>query len=163
MATVRNDGKARLAVDIGGTFTDLALEHAGGMATAKVLTTPRAPEQGVMEGVEAILSRSDAFVTNAAEKLFTYALGRPLQYFDKPTVRAVVRKAAPSDYRFSSLVLGVVTSDAFQMKMKKMNIILQRKNGMIMMIHLVINKLIKLKDLFLMKKNKEYFNGYQGS
>ena len=49
---------ARLAVDIGGTFTDLALEHAGGMATAKVLTTPRAPEQGVMEGVEAILSRS---------------------------------------------------------------------------------------------------------
>ena len=46
---------ARLAVDIGGTFTDLALEHPGGRATAKVLTTPAAPERGVLEGVAAIL------------------------------------------------------------------------------------------------------------
>jgi N-methylhydantoinase A len=46
---------ARLAVDIGGTFTDLALEHPGGRATLKVLTTPAAPEQGVMTGVRAIL------------------------------------------------------------------------------------------------------------
>jgi N-methylhydantoinase A len=44
-----------LAVDIGGTFTDLALEHAGGRSTAKVLTTPVAPERGVMEGVRGIL------------------------------------------------------------------------------------------------------------
>jgi hypothetical protein len=58
-------------------------------------------------------------VTNAAEKLFTYALGRPLQYFDMPTVRGVVHRAAQNDYRFSSLVLGVVSSDAFQMKMKR--------------------------------------------
>ena len=68
---------------------------------------------------QALLSRSDAFVTNATEKLFTYALGRPVQYFDMPTVRGVVRRAARNDYRFSSLVLGVVSSDAFQMKMKK--------------------------------------------
>ena len=67
----------------------------------------------------ALLSRSDAFVTSATEKLFTYALGRPVQYFDMPTVRAVVQRAAQNDYRFSSLVLGVVSSDAFQMKMKK--------------------------------------------
>ena len=46
---------ARLAVDIGGTFTDLALEHAGVRTTAKVLTTQAAPEQGVIEGVPAIL------------------------------------------------------------------------------------------------------------
>jgi N-methylhydantoinase A len=46
---------ARLAVDIGGTFTDLALEHEGRRVTAKVLTTPAAPEQGVMHGVRAIL------------------------------------------------------------------------------------------------------------
>src|SRR5580704_14306182 len=45
----------RLAVDIGGTFTDLALEHAAGRVTAKVLTTPAAPERGVMEGVRDIL------------------------------------------------------------------------------------------------------------
>ncbi len=47
---------ARLAVDIGGTFTDLAIEHAGRRTTSKVLTTPDAPERGVMEGVRAILA-----------------------------------------------------------------------------------------------------------
>ncbi len=46
---------ARLAVDIGGTFTDLALEHAGKLTTLKVLTTSSAPEQGVMTGVRSIL------------------------------------------------------------------------------------------------------------
>src|SRR5579862_6525974 len=46
----------RLAVDIGGTFTDLALEHAGGLATAKVLTTPAAPEEGVMTGVRNVVA-----------------------------------------------------------------------------------------------------------
>jgi N-methylhydantoinase A len=46
---------ARLAVDIGGTFTDLALEHGGQRTTTKVLTTPAAPEQGVLNGVRAVL------------------------------------------------------------------------------------------------------------
>ena len=49
---------ARLAVDIGGTFTDLALEHDGIRTTIKVLTTPAAPEQGVMAGVRDILRLS---------------------------------------------------------------------------------------------------------
>ena len=49
---------ARLAVDIGGTFTDVALEHAGGRSTTKVLTTPAAPEEGVLTGVRAILASS---------------------------------------------------------------------------------------------------------
>ncbi len=49
---------ARLAVDIGGTFTDLALEHGALRQTAKVLTTPEAPEQGVLAGVRAILRQS---------------------------------------------------------------------------------------------------------
>ena len=47
--------RARLAVDIGGTFTDLALEHGAARSTVKVLTTPDAPERGVIEGVRAIL------------------------------------------------------------------------------------------------------------
>src|SRR5450756_2278521 len=46
---------ARLAVDIGGTFTDLALEQGGRRVTAKVLTTPAAPEKGVLAGVADIL------------------------------------------------------------------------------------------------------------
>jgi len=49
---------ARLAVDIGGTFTDFALEHAGRQATLKVLTTPAAPEQGVIDGVRTILQQT---------------------------------------------------------------------------------------------------------
>jgi N-methylhydantoinase A len=48
--------RTRLAVDIGGTFTDLALEHPGGLATTKVLTTSAAPEAGVMSGVRIILA-----------------------------------------------------------------------------------------------------------
>jgi len=48
--------RRRLAIDIGGTFTDLALEHPGGRSTTKVLTTPGAPEEGVMSGVRIILA-----------------------------------------------------------------------------------------------------------
>ncbi|MEN0077087.1 MAG: hydantoinase/oxoprolinase family protein, partial [Paracraurococcus sp.] len=52
------DTGARLAVDIGGTFTDLAVECGDGRWTAKVLTTPAAPEQGVLEGVRVVLERA---------------------------------------------------------------------------------------------------------
>ena len=47
---------ARLAADIGGTFTDVVLEHAGRRRSAKVLTTPRAPEEGMLEGVSRVLA-----------------------------------------------------------------------------------------------------------
>ncbi|WP_349367723.1 hydantoinase/oxoprolinase family protein [Salinarimonas sp.] len=49
---------ARLAVDIGGTFTDVALEHAGRTVTTKALTTPRAPEEGVMTGIGRVLEEA---------------------------------------------------------------------------------------------------------
>ena len=77
------------------------------------------PVKGPADLRAALLSRSDAFATNVVEKLFTYALGRPVQYFDMPAVRAVVHRAAQNDYRFSSLILGVVSSDAFQMRVKR--------------------------------------------
>ena len=48
--------KARLAADIGGTFTDVVLEHAGRRHSAKVLTTPRAPEEGMLEGIGKVLA-----------------------------------------------------------------------------------------------------------
>ncbi|MEK6243471.1 MAG: hydantoinase/oxoprolinase family protein [Pseudomonadota bacterium] len=47
---------ARLAADIGGTFTDVVLEHAGRRHSAKVLTTPRAPEEGMLEGIARVLA-----------------------------------------------------------------------------------------------------------
>jgi len=56
MPTVRNT--ARLAVDIGGTFTDVVLEHDEGRVTVKVLTTPDAPEIGVLTGIRSILGTS---------------------------------------------------------------------------------------------------------
>ena len=68
---------------------------------------------------QALLSRSDAFVRTATEKLLTYALGRAVHYYDMPVVRSVIRDAARNDYRFSSLVLGIVKSAPFQMKVKK--------------------------------------------
>jgi hypothetical protein len=77
------------------------------------------PLQGPADLRKALLTRSDAFVTTATEKLLTYALGRPIEYYDMPTVRAIVRRAARNDYRFSSLVLGVLESAPFQMKMAK--------------------------------------------
>ena len=49
----------------------------------------------------------------------TYALGRPVHYYDMPTVRGIVRRAAANDNRFSSLVLGIIESDAFQKRIKK--------------------------------------------
>ena len=66
----------------------------------------------------ALLARRDAFVTNAAEKLLTYAVGRRLEYYDMPAVRSIVRNAAPDD-RLSSLVVGIVKSVPFQMKRKE--------------------------------------------
>jgi len=51
-----------------------------------------------------------------AEKLLTYALGRNLESYDAPVVRSITRAAAQSDYRFSSLVLGIVKSTPFQMR-----------------------------------------------
>ena len=67
----------------------------------------------------AVLSRSESFVSTATEKLFVYALGRPVHYYDMPMVRAVVRRAARDGQRFSSIVLGIVESDAFQKRVKK--------------------------------------------
>ncbi len=71
---------------------------------------------------EAILSRSDMFAATAAEKLFTYALGRAARYYDMPTIRLVVRDAARDDYRFSKFILGIVQSDPFNMRVKQSDV-----------------------------------------
>jgi hypothetical protein len=77
------------------------------------------PVKGIDDLRKAVLSRSDAFMSTAARKVLTYALGRPLSYADMPTVRAIVRRAAADRNRFSSLILGVVESAPFQMRIKK--------------------------------------------
>ena len=64
----------------------------------------------------ALLRHPDRFVTTVTEKLMTYALGRGVEYYDAPAVRAIVREAAGDGYRLSSLVKGVVRSAPFQMR-----------------------------------------------
>ncbi len=64
----------------------------------------------------ALLDRSELFVTTLTEKLLTYALGRGLEYYDAPAVRDIRRAAAQRDYRFSSLLMGIVQSVPFQMR-----------------------------------------------
>ena len=65
---------------------------------------------------QAMLKRAEPVIRNFTDNLMSYALGRRIEYYDEPSVRAIVRKAAQNDNRFSSFVLGVVNSAAFQMK-----------------------------------------------
>jgi hypothetical protein len=71
---------------------------------------------GVADLRQALLSRPNVFAGTLTEKLLTYALGRGLEYYDMPAVRAVTRQAAANHYRFSSLILGIVESTPFQMR-----------------------------------------------
>ena len=67
----------------------------------------------------ALLREPQRFVATVTEKLLTYALGRNVESHDMPAVRAIVRDAARNDYRFSSIVLGIVQSTPFQMRMSQ--------------------------------------------
>jgi hypothetical protein len=74
------------------------------------------PVDGPVALRAALLERDDQFVQALTEKLMMYALGRELEYYDMPQVRAVVRAAKDEDYRFSALVAGIVQSDAFRLQ-----------------------------------------------
>jgi hypothetical protein len=86
-------------------------------AGEKIDAGGRLADGSVVDGVNAlrdyIAGRPDLFVQTLTENLLTYALGRPVQYYDMPLVRRLVRDAAAQDYRFSSLILGIVNSPAF--------------------------------------------------
>jgi hypothetical protein len=78
------------------------------------------PGGAAYEGVEglkrALMSRPELLTTTVAEKLLTYALGRGMGPDDAPAIRAIVRAARTNNYRFSSLISGVVKSTPFQMR-----------------------------------------------
>ncbi len=65
----------------------------------------------------ALLAHSEQFVQTLTEKLLTYALGRSVEYYDMPSVRAIVRNAKAAEYTFSSIVLGIVNAPAFRSSM----------------------------------------------
>ena len=73
---------------------------------------------GVVALRKALLSRPELFAGTMTEKLLVYALGRGLDHHDMPVVRTILRVTAAKDYTFSSLILGVVNSVPFQMRVK---------------------------------------------
>jgi hypothetical protein len=68
------------------------------------------------EGLRRALLGSDRFVPTLVEKMLTYALGRGLEHYDAPAVRAILRESAPGGYRLSSLIAGIVQSAPFRMR-----------------------------------------------
>jgi mono/diheme cytochrome c family protein len=92
--------EAGVPVDASGMFADGTVLH------------------GIVELRQALLGRPELFVQTFTEKLLTYALGRGLQHYDMPVVRGIIRDASEDDYRFSSIVLGIVESTPFQMRVK---------------------------------------------
>jgi hypothetical protein len=86
---------------------------------AKTVLPNGRPVDGPSELREALFGGRDLFVRAFTEKLMMYAVGRELEYFDMPQVRAVVRRAAGQDYRLSAIVSGIVASDAFRMQAVK--------------------------------------------
>jgi hypothetical protein len=69
---------------------------------------------GPAELRKVLAGKETQFVTTVTEKLLTYALGRGVEYYDQPSARRIVREAAASDYRWSSLMLGIINSTPFQ-------------------------------------------------
>ncbi len=96
---------------IGGWRT---IDEADKPVDASGTTTSGVKIEG-LKGLRALLlAEPDQFPKTVTEKLMAYALGRRLEYYDEPTVRQIVHKAAAQQYRWSSLILGIVQSPAFQ-------------------------------------------------
>jgi hypothetical protein len=90
--------------------------EAGGAIDASGQLADGTKINGVVTLREALVRRPDMFASTLTEKLLTYGLGRGLDYYDMPVVRAIVRDAAHSDYRFSAIIMGIVRSTPFQMR-----------------------------------------------
>jgi mono/diheme cytochrome c family protein len=90
--------------------------YAGAGIDASGVLPDGTPINGPDDLRAALLRRPEQFVQTFTEGLLTYATGRKLEHYDMPTVRKIVRGAAPGEYRFSSLVQAVVKSDQFRMR-----------------------------------------------
>ena len=107
-----------------GSFDDLRLPPAiqqiaeieRGLVLVTGTTTSGAPIEG-LPGLRALLlDDPERFPRTVTEKLLSYALGRRLEYYDRPAVRSIVREAAADGYRWSGLVRGIVRSPQFTMR-----------------------------------------------
>src|SRR4029453_6561201 len=105
-----------LALENFGAVGAWRTNEAGGPIDASGQLADGSPVDGVVTLRKAILDRPELFVGTMTEKLMKYALGRGVAPEDMPAVRRVLREAAANDNRFSSLVLGIVRSVPFQMR-----------------------------------------------
>ena len=97
---------------IGGWRT---VDESGKPVDASGTTVSGAKVEGLPGLRGALLEQPEQFPRTLTEKLLAYAIGRRLDYTDRPAVRQIVREAAPANYRWSALVLGIVESPAFLM------------------------------------------------
>ena len=98
---------------IGGWRT---VDESGQPVDARGTTVSGATIEG-LSGLRAfLLDQPEQFPRTVTEKLLAYALGRRLEYSDRPAVRQIVRDAAAHDYRWSSIILGIVESPPFLLK-----------------------------------------------
>ena len=103
-------GFALEGFDAIGGRRDLPVEETSGtLPDGRELTGPASMR-------EMLLANRAEFVGTVTEKLLTYALGRGVEYYDHPWIRRIVRRAEGDDYRWSSLILGIVESTPFQMR-----------------------------------------------
>ena len=63
-----------------------------------------------------LLERQEQFVGTVTEKLLAYALGRGPEYYDRPTIRSILNDASSNNYRWSSVIVGIVQSTPFRMR-----------------------------------------------
>jgi hypothetical protein len=86
------------------------IDASGKLPDGTQFTGPAGLKQALLDG------HRDEYVQTVTEKLLMYALGRGLEYYDKPSARAIVREAARDNYRMSSLITAIATSTPFQMR-----------------------------------------------
>ena len=98
---------------IGGWRT---VDESGGPVDARGTTVSGATVTGLAGLRALLLDRPEQFPRTVTQKLLAYALGRRLEYYDQPAVRQIVRDAEADDYRWSSLVVGIVKSPSFLMR-----------------------------------------------
>jgi hypothetical protein len=93
-------------------------ESDGGLPIETASVLPDGTKIDGIEGVKRLLlGDPERFVSAVTEKLLMYALGRNIQYYDRPVIRTVVREAAADDYTFEALIRGIVESVPFRMRM----------------------------------------------
>jgi hypothetical protein len=90
-------------------------DETGRPVDAAGTTAGGASVEGLSGLRDLLAGEPELFARTVTEKLLAYALGRPLEYYDRPVVRAIVRRAAAHDYRWSSIILGIVQSPPFVM------------------------------------------------